>query len=739
MKNRLKFVLCTSLSFLMLSQTTLTASAATDSKSVSSGKWMSGEYHTHTIQSSDASESFMTLENVLNAAFREDLNTLPQESIASLQYGTAFDYLVVTDHLRNSPRDPEGNENATARWEAISDQQDKISQLQESGKYAEKLIYTGFEWDMMGLDHASVGIIDSDCDDVPIDAIHQFEWLYSYDTTTDSFTENEAELWGERTSKDELKYDKDKTYEAITWLKNNYPQSFVLPNHPSRHNGDENGEVTIEDLRLLNDNAPEIVFGMEGMPGNQMAASANRSELTDIYGGADVMISEVGGIWDALLGEGRHFWNFANSDFHFKVSSNRNYSSGYWPSEYSRNYTWVEGDTFKDVVDGMRSGKSFSVYGDLINALDFKASNNSTEAEMGENLQAKEGDEVTLTIRFKSPEYNNYVPITEHETSVTNEVKVDHIDLISGEVTGKLDKSQYASNTTNETTKVIKRFTEADWGELDAEGYYTISYTVPADTNRYYRLRGTNLGVDVDGYTKDGEPLIDQSFDYEGEQTAEENEERFNQINDRNYTGLWFYSNPIFVDVENNDTELSFNDVSGHWAFSSIMKSVQDGLFLGTSNTKFSPNASMSRGMAVTVLHRLAGKPEAESHSFSDVSAAHYFNNAVAWASSKGIIKGIDSEHFYPEQSVTREQIALIMYNYAGTLGIDRNRSAENGLTNFIDHDKVSVWAIEAMQWAVNSGIINGKSVNVLDPAGNTTRAEVATMIQRFLDSAEHI
>lgn len=737
MKNRLKSVLCTSLSILLLSQTTLTASAGTDQQSISSGRWMSGEYHTHTIQSSDASESFMTLENVLNAAFREDLDTLPEESLASLQYGDAFDYLVVTDHLRNSPRDPEGNENATARWEAIEDQLDKIAKLKETGKYNEKLIYTGFEWDMMGLDHASVGIIDSDSNDVPIDAIHQFEWLYSYDTTTDSFTDHEAEKWGERTSKDELKYDKEKTYEAITWLKNNYPQSFVLPNHPSRHNGDENGEVTIEDLRLLNDIAPEIVFGMEGMPGNQMAASANRSELTDIYGGADVMISEVGGIWDALLGEGRHFWNFANSDFHFKVSSNRNYSSGYWPSEYSRNYTWVEGNTFKDVVDGMRSGKSFSVYGDLINALDFKASNNSTQAEMGENLQTKEGDEVTLTIRFKSPEHNNYVPITEHETSVTNEVKVDHIDLISGEVTGKLDESQYASNTKNETTKVIKRFTEADWGEPDEEGYYTISYTVPADTNRYYRLRGTNLGVDVEGYTKDGEPLIDQSFDYEGEQTAEENEERFNQINDRNYTGLWFYSNPIFVDVEKNETELSFNDVNGHWAFSSIIKSVQDGLFLGTSNTKFSPNASMSRGMAVTVLHRLAGEPEAESHSFSDVNTAKYYNNAVAWASSEGIIKGISSTKFSPEQFVTREQMALMMYNYAGTLGIDR--SSENKLTNFKDHNNVSVWATKAMQWAVNSGIINGKYSNVLDPSGTATRAEVATMIQRYLDSTEDI
>lgn len=516
-------------------------------------------------------------------------------------------------------------------------------------------------------------------------------------------------------------------------MKNQYPESFVLLNHPSRHNGSNSGVVTIEDLRKLNDIAPDIVFGMEGMPGNQMAASENRSELADIYGGADEMISQVGGIWDALLGEGRRFWNFTNSDFHFKVSSNRKYSSGYWPSEYSRNYTWVEGDTFKDVVDGMRSGKSFSVYGDLINALDFNASGNGMKAEMGEDLQVSEGDETTLTIRFKSPEHNNYAPISEHETSVTNKVKVDHIDLISGEVTGSLDESQYASNKTNDTTKVIKRFTEADWGKPDAEGYYTMTYKVPADKNRYYRLRGTNLGADVDGYTKNGEPLKDQSFDYEGTATAEENEERFNNINDRNYTSMWFYSNPIFVEIPDNKPELSFNDVNGHWASSAIEKTVNEGLFMGTSSTSFSPNMAMSRSMLVTVMHRLAGKPEGGSHAFKDVKADAYYNDAVAWASSKGIIKGVNSERFAPEQSISREQLAQIVYNYVKTTGKDV--SINNSLADFTDADKVSSWASNAMQWAVGSGLLSGKGNGKLDPSGTATRAEAATILQRFIET----
>jgi len=548
MKRKLKSFICSSAVVLVLTQGMMTVSAKSTDSQKDTGRWMSGDYHIHTIQSSDASEPFMKLENILNAAFREDINQMPAETVVKVKYGESLDYVMLTDHLRNSPRDPDGNEKPTARFEAMQDQLEKIRSLQAAGKYTGKIIYPGFEWDMMDLDHGSVAIIDSNSNNVPFDAIRQFEWLYSYDTSTDMFKSNEAELWGERPDKNKLKSDKSKTFEAIEWLKDNYPESFVLPNHPSRHNGG-GGEVTVEDLRKMNDIAPAIVFGMEGMPGNQMAASFNRSELSDIYGGVDAMVAKVGGAWDAMLGEGRHFWNFTNSDFHFKVSSNRKYSSGYWPSEYQRSYTWVEGNQFKDVVEGMRSGKSYSVYGDLINALEFNVEGKKKQAEMGEDLHVSKGDQTTITIRFRSPEYNNYMPITDHITSVTNKVKVDHVDLISGEVTGKIDKSQYASNTTNDTTKVVKRFTQKDWGKPDKDGYYTVKYKVKADTDRYYRLRGTNLGMNVEGYMKDGEPLMDQSFDYEGTPTPEQNEERFNNINDRSYTSMWFYSNPIFVKV----------------------------------------------------------------------------------------------------------------------------------------------------------------------------------------------
>lgn len=168
------------------------------------------------------------------------------------------------------------------------------------------------------------------------------------------------------------------------------------------------------------------MFGFEGMPGNQMEPDRGGLNLTTpenrTYGGSDYMLAKVGGAWDALLGEGRQFWTFSNSDSHFEISQNRLYSSGYWPGEYSKNYTWVKGSTMQSVLDGMRSGKSFSVFGDLIDALDFQAKNGNNKVDMGRELKVKEGQMVKITIRFKSPEKNNN----------GDPVKVDHVDLISG-------------------------------------------------------------------------------------------------------------------------------------------------------------------------------------------------------------------------------------------------------------------------------------------------------------------
>ena len=152
---------------------------------------------------------------------------------------------------------------------------------------------------------------------------------------------------------------------------------------------------TITDIRDFNNIAPNVVFGMEGMPGNQMEPDRGGLNLTTpenrTYGGADYMIAKVGGVWDALLGEGREFWNFANSDSHFEISDNRLYSSGYWPGQYAKNYTWVNGKDMQSVLNGMRSGKSFSVHGDLINALISAFATGISRPRWGVNFKRNKG------------------------------------------------------------------------------------------------------------------------------------------------------------------------------------------------------------------------------------------------------------------------------------------------------------------------------------------------------------
>ncbi|MDU6854818.1 MAG: hypothetical protein E6370_09965 [Clostridiales bacterium] len=539
-KNK-KFVVALSLATIMLMQNTMPLLA----KNNEEGKWMSGEYHTHTTQSKDAGEKITTTEHILDVAFKEaDFTSESWSQAATWELptqttdadGAAFDYLVLANHLRPSFRNPDGKTQDLAFYQGLQQEINKVKALQEEGKYEDKLIFSGFEWDMLGLDHAAVGIIAPN-EEQMIEGIKEFEYRYSKETKDTYFTNEEIEKYGKRYNENI----KENTFHAIGWLKENYPDSYVLINHPARKNGGES-ELKIEDIRRMNDIAPNIVFGFEGILGNQMS-NDGRGESKEVYGGADGMLAEVGGMWDALLGEGRRFFTFANSDFHFKVRKDPTGGSysGYWPGEYSRNYTWVEGNTMKDLADGLRSGKSFAVTGDLIDALDFRAKGKSEEVEMGDTLKVQKGEEVTLTVRFKSPEVNNYQTLFGTDTDTTNEVAVDHIDLISGEVTGKISANSEAyTNDKNETTKVIQTFTSEDW-ITDEEGYNTLTFTVKADKDRYYRLRGTNLEVSVEGQTDEmGNPLRDEMKERPSADS----------INDHNYSDLWFYGNPIFVDVQ---------------------------------------------------------------------------------------------------------------------------------------------------------------------------------------------
>lgn len=178
--------------------------------------------------------------------------------------------------------------------------------------------------------------------------------------------------------------------------------------------------------------------------------------------------------------------------------------------------------------------------------------------------------------------------------------------------------------------------------------------------------------------------------------------------------------------------KLPFTDVStSDWFYSDVMFVYENGLFSGTDSRSFSPNASMTRAMLVTVLYRLEGEPAGTgSSSFSDVRSGSYYEKAVAWAAANGIVTGTGSTSFSPDAKVTREQLAAILYRYAQYKKLDTDAGAK--LDSFSDAGNVSGYASEALSWAVSEGLINGASGRLM-PKGDATRAQVAAILHRFV------
>ena len=180
--------------------------------------------------------------------------------------------------------------------------------------------------------------------------------------------------------------------------------------------------------------------------------------------------------------------------------------------------------------------------------------------------------------------------------------------------------------------------------------------------------------------------------------------------------------------------KLPFTDVStSDWFYSDVMFVYENGLFSGTDSRSFSPNASMTRAMLVTVLYRLEGEPAGTgSSSFSDVCSGSYYEKAVAWAAANGIVTGTGSTSFSPDAKVTREQLAAILYRYAQYKKLDTDAGAK--LDSFSDAGNVSGYASEALSWAVSEGLINGASGRLM-PKGDATRAQVAAILHRFVEN----
>ena len=180
-----------------------------------------------------------------------------------------------------------------------------------------------------------------------------------------------------------------------------------------------------------------------------------------------------------------------------------------------------------------------------------------------------------------------------------------------------------------------------------------------------------------------------------------------------------------------------FTDVSEKdWFYGDVMFVYENGLMLGTSKTLFSPHGTATRGMMATILWRMEGSPAPKGkNSFTDAEAGKWYADAITWTAENGIFAGYGKDKFGPDDPITREQLAAIFYRYADYKGYDL--TVKGNPDTFKDADKITDYAKTAMQWTVGSGLVKGKSGNLLDPQGTATRAEIAAMLHRFIEKYE--
>ena len=190
----------------------------------------------------------------------------------------------------------------------------------------------------------------------------------------------------------------------------------------------------------------------------------------------------------------------------------------------------------------------------------------------------------------------------------------------------------------------------------------------------------------------------------------------------------------VTVTVTFEQAPLPFPDVTeGDWFYDAVRYAYETGLMDGVGDSLFAPNSDTTRAQLVTILYRLEGEPEVSGTSgFTDVAADTWYTDAVAWAAANGIVNGVSETEFAPGKDITREQLATILFRYAEAKGYDVSARAD--LSAYPDADQIQSYAAESVAWAVAEGLIQGFEDNTLRPAGNATRAQIATILMRFCE-----
>ena len=256
---------------------------------------------------------------------------------------------------------------------------------------------------------------------------------------------------------------------------------------------------------------------------------------------------------------------------------------------------------------------------------------------------------------------------------------------------------------------------------------YSYTYTVTFETNGGIKVNSQSVKSGSTAYEPNAPFRAGFTFD--------------GWYADRNLKQKYNFSTPVTANIVlyakwtgTGETGTGFSDVkTDDWFCSAVNYVVGKKLFNGVSDNEFAPNDSLTRAMLVTILYRLDGEPETEiGEGFADVESGAYYEKAVAWAKANGIVNGITDSEFAPNNNITREQIASIIYRYAKYKGYDVSVGEDTNILSYDDANKMSDWAVAAIQWACGAGLINGRTESTIVPDGTATRAEAAAIMQRF-------
>ena len=335
--------------------------------------------------------------------------------------------------------------------------------------------------------------------------------------------------------------------------------------------------------------------------------------------------------------------------------------------------------------------------------------------------KANYGDTVTFTVKPAYQYLLKSVSVYTNDSYRTN-VQVTR---------DKYDWNTFSFTMPNASVVIAPTYT-SDYYTISVDGGSHGSVSIeaePAGTNSYYGIRNEYVYIDATpntGYKVKSVTVVDKYNDSI-------------KVYESSTANRYYFTMPdsnVTVNVEFTPRVMSnpFTDVkSTDWFYDAVNYVYSEGIMDGTSVYMFSPNNATSRGMLVTILWRLAGQPVVTGTSFSDVSSSSYYYYAVLWASKYGIVDGLGNNMFGPDQAITREQFAVILYRYAQHCGY--STSANSTLVGYADSNKISSYALTAMRWACGAGLFEGDERANLNPQGQTTRAAAAKLLMTFQEN----